>query len=140
MSGRRLSSSRRTGSLESIGRQRAETRGRSAETLAVLLLRLKGYRILARRLRSAAGEIDIVASRGRTVAVIEVKARADRIAAIESVTPRQRLRLMRAAMLFLATNPRHADADLRFDLVLVAPRSWPLHVVDAWRADEAATE
>lgn len=121
-------------------RRRAETRGRVAETLAVLLLRLKGYRILARRLRLPAGEIDIVAARGRTLAFIEVKARGDMVAATWSVTPRQRRRLLGAAGQFMARDPRHGGADMRFDLMLVAPRSWPRHVVDAWRADEAETE
>ena len=125
-------------------RRRAEARGRLAETLAVLLLRLKGYRILARRLRLAAGEIDIVAARGRTVAFVEVKARADLASARDSVGPRQRRRLLNAAALFVARHPRHAGADLRFDLMLVAPRrfsiAWPRHVVDAWRADSPATE
>lgn len=121
-------------------RRRAETRGRVAETLAVLLLRLKGYRILARRLRLPAGEIDIVAARGRTLAFIEVKARGDLVAATWSVTPRQRRRLLGAAGQFMARDPRHGGADMRFDVMLVAPRSWPRHVVDAWRADEAGTE
>jgi putative endonuclease len=106
----------------------------------VLLLRLKGYRILARRLRLAAGEIDIVAARGRTVAFVEVKARADLASARDSVGPRQRRRLLNAAALFVARYPRHAGADLRFDLMLVAPGAWPRHVVDAWRADSSATE
>jgi putative endonuclease len=121
-------------------RRQAESRGRMAETLAVLLLRLKGYRILARRLRLPAGEIDIVAARGRTLAFIEVKARGDFTAATWSLTPRQRRRLLGAAGQFMARDPRHGGADLRFDLMLVAPRSWPRHVVDAWRADEAGTE
>lgn len=121
-------------------RRQAESRGRRAETLAVLLLRLKGYRILARRLRLPSGEIDIVAARGRTVAFIEVKARDDLTAATWSVTPRQRRRLLGAASQFMARDPRHGGADLRFDLMLVAPRRWPRHVVDAWRADEAAPE
>ena len=121
-------------------RRQAEARGRLAEAVAVLLLRLKGYRILARRLRLPAGEIDIVAARGRTVAFIEVKARGSVIAAIESVSPRQRRRLLGAATQYLARDPRHARADLRFDLMLVAPRRLPRHVVDAWRADSAATE
>lgn len=125
-------------------RRRAEARGRVAETLAVLLLRLKGYRILARRLRLPAGEIDIVAARGRTVAFVEVKARSDLAIAVESVSPRQRRRLQGAAAQFIARAPRHAGADLRFDLMLVAPRrfgvAWPRHLVDAWRADSAGPQ
>lgn len=121
-------------------RQQAEARGRLAETLAVLLLRLKGYRILARRLRLSAGEIDIVARRGRTVAFVEVKARADHTTAITAVTPRQQRRLLKAALQYAARDPRHSDADFRFDVMLVAPGRWPRHVVDAWRAESATTE
>ena len=121
-------------------RQRAEARGRLAEGLAVLALRLKGYRILARRLRLSAGEIDIIAARGRTVVFVEVKARADVAMATEALSARQRRRLLRAAEQNLGRQPHLAARDLRFDLMLVAPRRWPRHVIDAWRADEAATE
>jgi putative endonuclease len=121
-------------------RRRAEARGRMAETLAVLALRLKGYRIMARRLRLAAGEIDIIAARGRTVVFVEVKARADAAAATEALTPRQQRRLLRAAEQYLGRQPHLAGRDLRFDLMLVAPRRWPVHVVDAWRTDQATTE
>ena len=44
------------------GRQQAERRGHASESLAALWLRLKGYRILARRLKTHAGEIDLVAA------------------------------------------------------------------------------
>ena len=128
------------GRQATVNRRRAEARGRWAEALAVLLLRLKGYRILARRLRLAAGEIDIVAARGSVVAFVEVKARADLASALESVSPRQRRRLQGAALQFVAGDPRQADRDLRFDLMLVAPGRWPRHVVDAWRAESGATE
>ena len=57
-------------------RQEAEKRGRGAETLACWYLRLKGWRILARRARVPGGEVDIVARRRRTLAFVEVKARA----------------------------------------------------------------
>ena len=122
------------------GRRRAQRRGLRGETLAVWYLRLKGYRILARRLRSAVGEIDVVAARGGTVAVIEVKARPDAAAAAEAVSPRQRARIARAARLFLAARPEFAWHAVRFDLVLVSPGRWPRHVRDAWRARDGAGE
>ena len=62
-------------------RAKAERRGRSAETLACWYLRLHGWRILARRARVPGGEVDIVARRGRTLAFVEVKARASDAAA-----------------------------------------------------------
>ena len=58
-------------------RQEAEKRGRGAETIAAWYLRMHGWQILARRARVPGGEVDIVAKRGRTLAFVEVKARAD---------------------------------------------------------------
>ncbi|PKQ02525.1 MAG: YraN family protein [Alphaproteobacteria bacterium HGW-Alphaproteobacteria-12] len=106
--------------------------GLRAETLAALLLRLKGYRIIARRMKTPAGEIDIVARRGRSLAIVEVKARGGGEAA-EALGPRQQRRLERAAAHFLGRFPQFADLDLRFDVVLVVPRRWPRHLGDAWR-------
>ena len=57
-------------------RRRAERGGRRAEALAALWLRLKGWTILARRVRTPVGEVDLIARRGRTIAFVEVKARA----------------------------------------------------------------
>jgi putative endonuclease len=115
-------------------RIRSERYGRWAEALCRLVLRLKGYRILAHRLRTPMGEIDIVAKRGDILAVIEVKARGDWLTASEAITARQRGRLARAAHAFLATNPHYAGMSLRFDVMLVTPWSWPRHLRDAWRA------
>ena len=107
--------------------------GRRAEMVCVWYLRLRGYRILARRLRTPVGEIDILARRGAVLAAIEVKAR-DRIAdAAEAVTPRQRRRVASAAAWVRAGRPALADLALRFDAMLVAPRRLPVHIPDAWR-------
>ena len=113
-------------------RKQAETRGRRAETLCAWVLRLKGYRILARRFRTPAGELDIVARRGRTVAFVEVKARADLDAALQSITPHQQARIVRAASLFVASRPALAALNLRFDVMLAAPRRLPVHMRNAW--------
>ena len=113
-------------------RKHAEARGRRAETLCTWLLRAKGYRILARRFRTPAGELDIVARRGRTVVFVEVKARADLEAAILSITPHQQARIMRAALLFVASRPGLAALNMRFDVMLAAPRRLPVHMRSAW--------
>ncbi|MEI9885608.1 MAG: YraN family protein [Rhizomicrobium sp.] len=113
-------------------RRAAEKRGRGSETLAALLLQLKGYRILARRVRTGAGEIDLVAKSPRGVlCFVEVKARAQARAAAESVAPRQQQRIARAASLFVAARPALARRPMRFDIVTVAPV--PRHIRDAWR-------
>ena len=118
-----------------LRRRAAERRGHRAEGLCVLALRLKGYRVLARRLRTPSGEIDILARRGRTLAVVEVKARTDAVTALESVTAQQRRRLARAAEALAVLRPDLvADGpDLRFDVMVVMPGRWPRHLADAWR-------
>ena len=111
----------------------AETRGRRAETRALLLLLAKGYLPLARRWRSPVGELDLVVCRGRTVAFVEVKARGDFEAAAHAIAPQQRRRLIAASQAWLALNPSFARYSMRFDAVLVAPRSLPRHLPDAFR-------
>ncbi len=109
--------------------------GLAAETRAAWWLRLKGYRILGHRLRFSRGEIDLVARRGRVVAIVEVKARASIDAAIAAVTPASRRRIVAASQQWLARNPAYAGFGLRFDIVALAPRRLPVHLVSAFTAD-----
>ncbi len=117
-------------------RRKAYGRGRRAETLAAWWLRLKGYRILARGFRVAAGEIDLIARRGRLIALVEVKARPSLEQAGAAILPRQRQRIARAAEVFLQRHPNLAGLSLRFDVVLLAPGHWPRHLANAWRLEE----
>ncbi len=110
----------------------AFNRGISAESRAAAWLIGKGYRILARRFRCAAGEIDIVAGRRHTVIFVEVKARASLDDAAESVTERQRARIATAAEIWLANNPTIKFQDLRFDAILIAPGKLPRHIPGAF--------
>ncbi len=103
-------------------------RGLVAEAIAAISLTCRGYRVLARRFRVGAGEIDLIATRGRLVAFIEVKRRRDALAAEAAIAPRQRQRIMRAADVWVARNPRFAGHDRRFDVVFVLPRRWPRHI------------
>jgi putative endonuclease len=116
-------------------RRGAERRGKNAELLCLWHLRLKGYRILARRYKMPVGEIDLIVRRGDTLAAIEVKARADFDSAGEAITRRQQQRIMRAIAYFLGGRPDLAMLAARFDVMLVAPRRWPRHLVDAWREE-----
>ncbi len=116
-----------------IKRQAAYRRGHKGEALAAWRLRLAGYRILARRYRTKVGEVDLVARRGGTVAFVEVKRRGDVTAGLEAVTPRARMRIRRAAELFVRRNPALADLVLRFDVIVITPWAWPRHIIDAWR-------
>ena len=113
-------------------RQRAEKHGHRAETLAALALRLKGYRIVARRLRNPSGEIDIVARRGDLVAIVEVKARATLAEASDAVTQDAQRRIVNAANLWLSRQADATKLSLRFDIVAVLPRRWPVHIEGAF--------
>ena len=111
-------------------RRAAHRRGHAAETLALVLLLAKGYRPLARRFKAAGGEIDLVMRRGRTVAFVEVKARADLEGALAAIDARKRERFCRAARAFAARHPSLAGLTLRADAVLLAPRRLPRHLPD----------
>jgi putative endonuclease len=116
-------------------RQRAERRGRLAEWLCVWHLRLRGWHIVARGWRCPSGEIDIVARRGKVLAVVEVKSRGEVAVAAAALSPRQRRRIARAAEALLASRPDLAHLEVRFDVMLVAPKRLPRHWPGAWRAD-----
>ena len=109
--------------------------GLAAEALCRLALRLKGYSILAARYRSPLGEIDIIARRGKSLALVEVKARPTRDIAAEAIGPQQQARLARSATDFLARHPHFSRHQLRFDVMLVTPWRWPEHIADAWRPE-----
>jgi len=115
----------------------AERRGRIAEVLCLMRLRLTGWRVLAHRLMgkrgSGLGEIDIVAVRGSVVAFIEVKARGNELDALESIGAAQRLRIQSAAQAYLSRHPALDGRDVRFDAMIVSGGWWPRHVPDAWR-------
>lgn len=116
-------------------RQAAFKLGLSAENRAAALLLAKGFRIAARRFRCAAGEIDIVAKRGALLIFVEVKARAALDDAAWSVTERQKRRIASAASAWLADHPEDSGCDMRFDAILVAPRSLPKHLQGAFETD-----
>jgi putative endonuclease len=108
--------------------------GISAESRAAAFLMAKGYRILAKRFRTPHGEIDIVAKRRNLIAFVEVKARASLDEAAFAVTPRQQSRIIDAAQGWLMAHPEHADFELRFDVILIAPRHLPRHLLAAFDA------
>lgn len=114
-------------------RRRAHSWGLAAETWAAVWLRLQGYRILARRLRTPAGEIDLVARRGAVLVAVEVKARPSVEAALSAVSTRQRLRIARALDLMAGGDPRLASLTRRLDLVAVRPWRLPVHLRDLHR-------
>lgn len=116
-------------------RRHAYVRGLRAEWLAIALLRLKGYRILARRYHARGGEIDVIAARGDVIAFVEVKHRGQMDAARTSISLEKRRRLTRAIRHWLAGHPAAAQKILRGDAVFLAPRKWPQHEENVFELD-----
>ena len=114
-----------------MNRQAAEQRGRGAETLACWYLRLKGWRILARRARVHGGEVDIVARRGRMLAFVEVKARATEDAAAFALDGWRLRRVVVAAERLAPRYMRDGD-DVRIDALFMVPGRWPRHMANIW--------
>ena len=114
-------------------RKQAEKRGRRAESLAALALQIKGYRILARRVKTPVGEIDLIARRGSILAFIEVKQRAAIEAALHAVPEQAWRRISRAAETWAARHMNDENVSWRYDLMAIAPRRWPVHKRDYWR-------
>ncbi|MFK3891141.1 YraN family protein [Sphingomonas sp. NPDC079357] len=115
----------------SASRRVAEKAGRRGERLAAWWLRLKGWQILDRRVRTPAGEVDLVAKRGALVAFVEVKARRTPAELDHAIDQRRLARVAAAAELLM---PRYADAgeDIRVDVILLAPGTRPRHIENAW--------
>ncbi|WP_028967043.1 YraN family protein [Sphingomonas phyllosphaerae] len=112
-------------------RRVAEESGRRGERLAAWWLRLKGWQILDRRVRTPAGEVDLVARRGALVAFVEVKARRSPAELDHAIDQRRLARVAAAAEVLM---PRYAAAgeDIRVDVILLAPGTRPRHIENAW--------
>ncbi len=108
--------------------------GVTAETIAADYLTARGYVILATRFKTPYGEIDLVVQAQNLLAFVEVKARARIDDAAYAVTPRQQRRIIDAAAAWLAAHPEHADFDMRFDAMLIAPKRPPRHLMAAFDA------
>ncbi|MDP4593311.1 MAG: YraN family protein [Beijerinckiaceae bacterium] len=108
-------------------RKRAYKRGIRAEWIAEAMLRLKGYRILARRYLAPGGEIDLIAKRGGVIAFVEVKHRSSLDSARTSITHQKRQRISRACRHWTARHPAAMSRVLRGDAVFLAPGCWPVH-------------
>lgn len=109
----------------------AERQGRQGETLAAWYLRLKGWRILARRVKTPRGEVDLIARRGATVAFVEVKWR-NAAAELELAVDAYRLRRVAAAAEAIASRFVRPGDVQRIDVLLLAPGRIPRHIVNAW--------
>jgi putative endonuclease len=112
-------------------RKAAENRGREGEGRAAWWLWLRGWRILDQRVRTRAGEVDLIVRKGNLVAFVEVKTRA-RAADLDIAIDERRLARVAAAAELLM--PRYAgpDDDIRVDVILIAPGTLPRHIENAW--------
>lgn len=115
--------------------------GLDAEASCAAYLQSLGYDILATRLRTREGEIDILARHGDTLVIVEVKARGSTADGLHAVTPRQQRRLWRAALALQAEPDKVAGLahalppNIRFDVMAVSGNGPPLHIQDAWREE-----
>ncbi len=113
--------------------QAAHARGMGAEDAACAALAADGWTVLARRLRTAAGEIDIAAGRDGVLALVEVKARPSLAGAAGALGPRQRARLLAAGAVVLAEHPDWGPAGMRFDVLVVDAAGRVRRIADAFR-------
>ncbi len=116
--------------------RRADASGRDAEAIAAAALLRQGWVVLAQRARTPAGEIDLIAERDGLLAFIEVKARPSLSEAALALGARQRARLIAAAECWIATNPGHGAAGMRFDVVIVAADGTARRIADAFRVGD----
>jgi putative endonuclease len=119
----------------SRSRAKAEKHGHFAELVAVMYLRLKGYRLLAQRFKSPQGEIDLIMRRRDVTAFIEVKARGSRDHGVDAVTTTQSKRIAAAARFWMARDKVSNRNFCRFDIVVVNAYFWPHHIENAFPGD-----
>ena len=113
-------------------RQAAEKQGRAGEARAALWLQVKGWRILAQRRKTPLGEIDLIARRGKVIAFIEVNWRAS-AAELDYAIDERRLSRVAAAVEAVAHEYATDGEDIRIDVLLLAPGTFPRHIVNAWQ-------
>lgn len=111
-------------------RKRAERAGRQGEFRAAIFLRLQGWQILAERVKTPLGEIDLIARRNSVVAFTEVKWRKRR-EDFDHAIDEYRLRRLAAAAVAVAHQYVRDGDDIRVDVILLAPASIPRHITNA---------
>jgi putative endonuclease len=114
-------------------RAKAEQAGRRAESIAALTLQLKGYVILARRVKTGRGEVDLIARRKNVLAFIEVKMRKTKTDPARVLSANQMQRIVNGATGWAAQRAWSQNCQWRYDLIMVTPWQWPNHIRDAWR-------
>ncbi len=120
--------------MKTKSRKQAEKRGRRAEWLAEMFLRLKGYKILETRFKTHGGEIDIIATTGQTLVMVEVKRRKNLQLCHDALTASTLRRIENTAAAYQEGHTKYHELDVRFDAVFILPNFRVHHLKDAWRA------
>ena len=102
------------------------------EYLAISFLLLRGYKILKKRYRNYFGEIDLIAKKHDLLLIIEVKARGTVTVIEEVLSNQQQIRIKKAAEYFVAKNKEYQSLGIRFDLIIIEPFKWPVHLIGFW--------
>ncbi len=114
-------------------RKKREAKGRRAELFACIWLKLKGYHILATRVRMHTGEIDIIAKKRKLIAFVEVKARKTTEIGQRAVSDQSWRRISRTAEIWMSYNRKYSGYNWRYDLVVLPQLALPVHFRDYWR-------
>jgi len=112
-------------------RRDADRRGREGEAEAAMFLAQQGWRIIAERVKTEAGEIDLIARRPGLVAFIEVKWRARAPSLADAIDERRLARVAAAAEAVMHHYTTDGE-DVRIDVILLAPGRKPTHIENAW--------
>lgn len=112
-------------------RHAADQRGRQGEAEAAMFLAQSGWRIVAERVKTKAGEIDLIARKTGLVAFVEVKWRA-RAASLADAIDERRLARVAAAVEVVWQDYATGGEDIRIDVILLAPGMKPTHIENAW--------
>ncbi len=108
--------------------------GPIGETIAAVYLRRKGYRLIARNVRTRRGEIDLVARHGNELVFVEVKSwRRVPLEGLEhAVDRRKQQRILQVARAYVACKPERCALRQRFDVILIRRGEVALHVEGAF--------
>lgn len=110
--------------------------GIKGEDIAAEFLKKKGYRLISRNFKTPVGEIDIIASDGKTLVFAEVKTRRDSAFGepFEAVDYRKREKIKKVALYYLK-NICKKEAPSRFDVLSIeldGDKGKVEHIIDAF--------
>jgi putative endonuclease len=114
----------------------AHANGIAAEDAACAAIMADGWTILARRMRTKAGEVDAVAEKAGILAIIEVKSRPTLAEAAVALSMRQRTRLLGACEMIVSEHPDWGINGVRFDILLVDAAGRVRRIADAFRLND----